>query len=300
MTHHGDEAAPHDAAAHEAPTLFAPAVPGGAPTAARLVELRTGRELPVPASGVAIGRDPACGVVLTGPGVSRRHAVIRPGPGGYTLIDQSANGTLVNGARSGAAHPLAPGDVLRIGAEDFCFAVDGAAPAGPRAADATEVVAALAHPASHPVPPHPRAPLPASSHPRRRPGASRAYLEVTSGPQAGLVYDIERLVLSIGRGDHNDLCLADHSVSAAHATLLSKGNVWHVVDLGSANGTYVDGYRVAGERALVPGCTLRVGNVKLTFRPRPAGDACDAPDASAGGTRRVAGLFARLSRMLEA
>ena len=291
MTQHGDAAQRDGGDDHQAPTVFAPAVPGGVLGGARLVELRTGREIPVPAEGVAIGRDQACGVVLTGKGVSRRHAVIRVGPGGYTVTDQSANGTLVNGVPAGAAHPLSAGDVLRIGSEDFCFAVDGATPVGRGTGhDATEVIAAV----PHPVPPHPRAPIQPSSHPGRRPSAPRAALEVTTGPQAGAVYQVDRLVLSIGRGDHNDVCLADHSVSAAHATLIMKGNVWHVVDLGSANGTYVDGYRVAGERVLPAGCTLRVGNVKLTSRPRPGGS-----DPASGGTRRVAGLFTRLSRILE-
>jgi pSer/pThr/pTyr-binding forkhead associated (FHA) protein len=152
------------------------------------------------------------------------------------------------------------------------------------AADVRDAAPAAA--VSHPAPPHPRAPQPAASP--RRPAAPGASLEVISGPLSGAVFQVERLVLSIGRGDHNDVQLADHSVSAAHATLIVKGSVWHVVDLGSANGTYVDGYRVAGEQTLPSGCTLRVGDVKLTFRPRP----------SARGARgSVTAIFARLTRI---
>jgi pSer/pThr/pTyr-binding forkhead associated (FHA) protein len=85
------------------------------------------------------------------------------------------------------------------------------------------------------------------------------------------LFHIERPVCSIGRGEQSDVRLRDDSVSTAHATLLRKGDTWYVVDLRSVNGTFVDGYRVAGERELPTGATLRVGAVEMIFRSFVAG-----------------------------
>ena len=49
---------------------------------------------------------------------------------------------------------------------------------------------------------------------------------------------------------HYDVRVLDESISGAQATLLRKGDTWYEVALRSVNGTFVDGYRVAGERAL--------------------------------------------------
>ena len=260
--------------------------------AARLVDARSGRTFDVPEAGLVVGRDRACDIAVSGRGVSRRHAVIAPSPQGYVLTDQSANGTYVNGVRVTGARALVPGDVLRIGADELRFET-GASAAAP-AADpqaATELIAAV------PLGPG------ASQQERGRGGAAGAAaerapavpplatLEVTGGPLAGSHFRVERPVCAIGRGEHNDVRLADASVSASHATLLLKGGAWFVVDLRSANGTYVDGYRVAGERALPPGGTIRVGSVTMRFRP------LTRSSQTPHGTRRVVGFLKRLSRM---
>ena len=111
----------------------------------------------------------------------------------------------------------------------------------------------------------------------------------------GKEFLIERPVSAIGRGEHNDVRILDESVSTSHATLVRKGDTWFVLDLGSSNGTFVDGYRVAGERAVPPGATLRLGNVKLTFRPRVS------KSGAGSKTQRVrrAGLLQRLARLWE-
>jgi len=97
-------------------------------------------------------------------------------------------------------------------------------------------------------------------------------------------------VCSIGRGEQSDLRLRDDSVSSAHATLLRKGDTWYVVDLRSVNGTFVDGYGVAGERELHTGATLRVGAVEMLFRSFIGG-------VEESHTRRKGGLWAWLKRL---
>jgi FOG: FHA domain len=74
-------------------------------------------------------------------------------------------------------------------------------------------------------------------------------------------------VASVGRGEYNDIVLADPSVSTMHAKVQRRDGVWMAVDLGSTNGTYVDGQLVRDDVALSPGATLRFGEVSLMFEP---------------------------------
>lgn len=81
------------------------------------------RAMPVSATGVVIGRDPGCDVVLAGPRVSRRHCVVRrtgePGEDtlGVAVEDSgSSNGTFLNGMRLlPGGRELHDGDVIEVG-----------------------------------------------------------------------------------------------------------------------------------------------------------------------------------------
>ena len=100
---------------------------------------------------------------------------------------------------------------------------------------------------------------------------------------------------TVGRTETNDVVLPDPSVSGFHAiVLIDRGSV-SVVDLASTNGTFVDGERVAGRRALRPRSTLRMGRVELEVEkpgdertstmeleaPPEAGRRDDSPEATA-------------------
>ena len=50
-------------------------------------------------------------------------------------------------------------------------------------------------------------------------------------------------VVNIGRGDYNDIVMADPSVSTTHAKLQRRDAIWILTDLGITNGTYVEGER---------------------------------------------------------
>src|SRR5437764_6179449 len=69
--------------------------------------------------------------------------------------------------------------------------------------------------------------------------------------------------LLIGRGEEADVCLQDPSVSRRHATICSEGNDTILIDLGSHNGTRINGVRVEGRHALVAGDILLVGAVAV-------------------------------------
>jgi pSer/pThr/pTyr-binding forkhead associated (FHA) protein len=216
-----------------------------------LREMRTGRIIGVPRAGMLVGRSEDCHLVVSGRGVSRKHILLEPYATGFAVSDLSANGTLVNRIRCRDHQPLASGDILRIGDEDYRVE-NGSATRPPQheSQRATEVLPTISI---------------ALDNERPEPLAS---LEVTRGSLRGTHYSIERPVCAIGSSRANDLRLADPSVAPSHATLLLKGETWYVTDLRSRHGTFVNGYRVATERALAHGCTLTVGHVTLVFRAR--------------------------------
>lgn len=77
--------------------------------------LPTGDRVPLADTPVSIGRHAECTVVLGDPNASRRHAEVRPAPGGFVVVDLgSTNGTKVNG-RNVAEHALADGDEILLG-----------------------------------------------------------------------------------------------------------------------------------------------------------------------------------------
>jgi hypothetical protein len=81
-----------------------------------------GRRLIVPPGGATIGRSRDCEIVLEDSGISRRHAEIRPGAGGWTLEDLgSTNGVRLNGRALEGAQPLSAGDRVELGSTEIVF-----------------------------------------------------------------------------------------------------------------------------------------------------------------------------------
>ena len=95
-------------------------------TGGRLVSLTDGREYEITGGSVLIGRDASCDIVISAKNVSRRHAEVVATPRGYVLIDNSTNGTLVNGERVQGQHVLSRADVFRCGDHEFRFYADAA------------------------------------------------------------------------------------------------------------------------------------------------------------------------------
>ena len=69
----------------------------------------------------------------------------------------------------------------------------------------------------------------------------------------------------IGRAVECDVVIASKSVSREHTRLRKEGRRWFVDDLGSTNGTYLNGERVINNLALLDGDSLMVGDVTFTF-----------------------------------
>ena len=245
----------------------------GTKTGGRLVCLTDGREYTVGVSSLSLGRDAGSDVVVSGNEVSRHHAEIRSDPDGYRLLDLSVNGTFVNGERIGKTHALARADVIRIGNDEFRFYADAAGPGsapGPTA-ERVEPPAPVEAPAGaaqrlsdtmHGIPDEPGRNTPPGPE-----AAPLASLLFRSGDLKGRRLPIKVPVVNIGRGDYNDIVIADASVSTMHAKLQRREAIWILSDLGSTNGTYVEGERLKGESALTPGTTLRFGDIIALFEP---------------------------------
>jgi hypothetical protein len=93
-----------------------------------------------------------------------------------------------------------------------------------------------------------------------------ALLEVMDGPQAGARYRIFADVTSIGRDPHNSLCLPHPAVSRRHARIIRRQGELLIIDLGSTNGTYVNGQRITAAVPLLDGDDLRLGGLRLCVR----------------------------------
>jgi len=72
----------------------------------------------------------------------------------------------------------------------------------------------------------------------------------------------------IGRDPGCDLSLAEPAVSRRHAALRRGHSGWTIADLGSTNGTFVNGWRVRGDARLEPGDALSLGDTAWVFAPR--------------------------------
>jgi FHA domain-containing protein len=100
----------------------------------------------------------------------------------------------------------------------------------------------------------------------------------------GAPIEIERERVLLGREPSCDVVLEDKSVSRRHLLVERRGTRWHVVDQGSANGTFVDGQPVT-EADLFDGQELRLGTLSLWVQleeEAPATVLMAAPELSAG------------------
>ncbi len=87
--------------------------------------------------------------------------------------------------------------------------------------------------------------------------------------------------VTIGKDPSNDLAIrSDGTVSRLHAVLERFSSGWVLRDVGSRNGTFVNGERVFGERVLRPGDELRVGQTRLVYRADASAPAVTATETA--------------------
>ncbi|ALO06412.1 ABC transporter, ATP-binding protein [Streptomyces venezuelae] len=235
-----------------------------APVAPALVlEIDGDATLMNPSRVYRIGRDPTSDIVLSDARASWHHALFRAVGGHWDLTDEgSTNGTFANGLRVAEAREVGPGTVVRFGhPEDGPRAVLSTAPrARPSAPPPPEPPqpeppvpppvpsapgASASAPAAVPAGPVPESPDAAPFRPPSvsYPAATGTFRAPTS------VRPLPAHSIRIGRAPDNDVVVADLVVSRRHAELRARpdGTYW-IHDLGSHNGTFLNGRRVDDAR----------------------------------------------------
>jgi pSer/pThr/pTyr-binding forkhead associated (FHA) protein/tetratricopeptide (TPR) repeat protein len=273
-----------------------------------VVRLPDGTEQEYEVTGeLKLGRQAGNDILLTEGGVSRNHARVFE-DGGTVFVEDlsSANGTFVDGERIADPTPLTPQSEVVLG--DYTLRLKPAAPArsGPRkavkpaalempvgeeggGARATRALPSMkgkAAPAGG-APPRPARPAKPAGGASGAAGGPSVMLRGLVGPWAGRTYPIKGKIL-VGRQPPAVVLLEDDSVSRRHAEVEATPSGVTVKDLGSANGTLLNGEPLGPEPVpLQPGDQLQFGVVEMAFEAEAA--ALAAPSRRGAGpipTRR--------------
>lgn len=114
---------------------------------------------------------------------------------------------------------------------------------------------------SAPAAPRPKRP----NAPARQPAQLQPVLDMN-----GQRYSLNAPSIILGRSSDADIMVDDTGVSRRHLEIRSGSGRTRAVDLGSTNGSYVNGQRIDGEVDLTDGATISMGRTKITFRLLPA------------------------------
>ncbi len=115
-------------------------------------------------------------------------------------------------------------------------------------------------------------------------GSARSRL-VSIGSSDSCEYPLDKQTVAIGSHPSNDVVLDDTTVSRRHAMITRKGGRFELADLGSTNGTFVNGGRVRKPVALKRGDEIKFGSARFAFIA--AGDPIPAPTRAARAPSRL-------------
>jgi hypothetical protein len=108
-----------------------------------------------------------------------------------------------------------------------------------------------------------RAAMPAA--PTRQPSRLQPVLDID-----GQRYSLNAPSVVLGRSSEADILIDDTGVSRRHLEIRSDQGTAQAIDLGSTNGSYVNGHKVVGSTELTDGATITMGRTKIVFRLLPA------------------------------
>jgi DNA-binding NtrC family response regulator len=129
----------------------------------------------------------------------------------------------------------------------------------------------------------------------------RCRVEVVSGPDAGLVRDVEAPVIRIGARRGNDVQLTDSKVSGLHCEIRLDDRGYRLRDLDSTNGTYVSSLRI-NDVYITPSAQIALGSTRLKFEPLGESVEIELADTDRFGSMigrsvKMRELFARLEKL---
>jgi len=113
----------------------------------------------------------------------------------------------------------------------------------------------------------------------------------------GRLFPLEDRVLTIGRDPESDIRLeVDSPASRHHATVYKSGSDWHVKDLGSLNGTELNGKRIE-DQVLLPGDTITIGTAVFVFEESGEPAPAEAGKSPSGPAIEDPGILATVREM---
>ncbi len=117
-------------------------------------------------------------------------------------------------------------------------------------------------------------------------GSDSFRLIVRRGPQPNQSYELNKDIVTLGRDITNDIVINDPEVSRHHLRMTRGAGGFTIEDLGSTNGTFVNGQRLTGARPLRPGDMVGLGEtVTLAYEMTAgAGAGGEQPGVQQGGT----------------
>src|SRR5579859_332403 len=95
--------------------------------------------------------------------------------------------------------------------------------------------------------------------------AKNRLVSIGSSPQRE--YSLDKLTVAIGSHPSNDLVIDDTTVSRRHATTTRKADGFELADLGSTNGTFVNGRQVRKPVTVKSGDEIKFGSARFAFNP---------------------------------
>jgi len=114
-----------------------------------------------------------------------------------------------------------------------------------------------------------------------------ASLKVLQGSDPGRVYELEGLRWVLGRSPDCDVVIDVAAVSRRHAILIEEGGTYLLQDMGSRNGTYINGQRVIEQAPIRHGDKMLICDMLFQF-------SCELPDTLGGAVPKGSSLFGAL------
>ncbi|MCC6804970.1 MAG: FHA domain-containing protein [Anaerolineae bacterium] len=115
-------------------------------------------------------------------------------------------------------------------------------------------------------------------------GSDSFRLIVRRGPQPNQSYELNKDIVTLGRDITNDIVINDPEVSRHHMRLTRGAGGFTIEDLGSTNGTFVNGPRLTGARPLRAGDMVGLGETVTLAYEMSVGAAPEAAEPPSGGT----------------
>jgi pSer/pThr/pTyr-binding forkhead associated (FHA) protein len=195
---------------------------------------------------ITIGRGSKNDIVIDNDDVSRDHCRLVRVTADYELHDlNSANGTFINGQRVSTNRVLPPTSLIELG-DSITFEYERGT------LTATDALK--------------------KERPVEQPADNNYFLVVKMGRESERVYTLQNETIRIGRDLSNDIVVQDPEVSRWHLQLLRQEDGYAIRDLGSTNGTSVNGIRVGDPKPLHLNDQIELGSTTRLYFVRTLGE----------------------------